>query len=140
MQPSSHTLPNGPVTAIRACTNGFVWLDGFTADNDLSPSLGDLLAHPSPSGRLAPFWTDLHCGRNTTTHPNSGLHVRTDTSGGPGNAVCYVTWLNVGNFQSATPGGLTHTFQCVLKLSGCGRMSPASRTPRPCASADATPR
>ncbi len=108
-------MPNSTVTAIRACTNGFVWLDGFNTDHDLSPSIGDLLAHATPHGRLAPFWTDLHCGRNTTTHPNSGLHVRTDTSGGPGNAVCYVTWLNVGNYQSVTPGALTHTFQCVLR-------------------------
>lgn len=113
----SFPMPNSVVTAIRPCTNGFLWLDGFTADNDLSPSLGDLLAHASPTGRLAPFWTDLHCGRNTTTHPNSGLHVRTDTSGGAGNAVCYVTWLNVGNFQSTTPGAATHTFQCVLRQS-----------------------
>lgn len=108
-------MPNGNVTAIRACTNGFVWLDGFNADNDLSPSIGDLLANVSPSGRLAPFWTDLHCGRNTTTHANSGLHVVTDTSGGPGNAVCYVTWLDVGNFQTTTAGALRHTFQVVLR-------------------------
>lgn len=108
-------MPNANVTAIRACTNGFVWLDGITADSDLSPSIGELLAHPSPAGRLVPFWTDLHCGRNTTTHANSGLHVRTDLSGGPGNAVCYVTWLDVGSFQTSTAGALTHTFQCILR-------------------------
>lgn len=131
-------MPNGPVNAIRACTNGFVWLDGFTADSDLSPSIGDLLAHPSPSGRLVPFWTDLHCGRNTTTHPNSGLHVRTDTSGGLGNAVCYVTWLNVGNFQSATPGGLIHTFQCVLKQATGQIEFRYGTMPRACAIASAS--
>ncbi len=108
-------MPNGNATAIRACTNGFVWLDGFNADNDMTPSIGDLLANASPSGRLAPFWTDLHCGRNATTHANSGLHVVTDTTGGPGNAVCYVTWLNVGNYQTTTAGALLHTFQVVLR-------------------------
>lgn len=108
-------MPGGPITAIRPCTNGFVWLDGFTAEQDLTPSIGELLANAAPTGRLLPFWTDLHCGRNATTHPNSGLHVRTDTSGGPGNAVCYVTWLEVGNYQSTTPGAARHTFQVVLR-------------------------
>ena len=108
-------LPGSTITAIRACTNGFVWLDGFTTETDYSPGIGDLLASPIATGRLLPFWTDLMCGRNVTTHANSGLHVRTDTSGGVGNAVCYVTWLNVGNYQTTTPGSVVHTFQCVLR-------------------------
>lgn len=60
-------------------------------------------------------WYDFHCGRNTATHLVTGLHVLTDTAGGPGNAVCYVTWANIGVFNQNPVGGTSvSTMQCVL--------------------------
>ena len=111
--------PGGSTTSIRACTNGFVWLDGVTSSADLSPSSVELLGTGGFGARLAPFWTDLQCGRNTSTHPNSGLHVVTDTSGGAGHARCYVTWLDVGLFNTVAAGGTAVVrMQCVLGEDG----------------------
>ncbi|HEX5051281.1 MAG TPA: hypothetical protein VFZ65_05880 [Planctomycetota bacterium] len=112
--------PGGSTTTIRACTNGFVWLDGTSTSTDFSPSVAEFLgAAVDAPARLAPFWYDFNCGRNTLTHPNSGLHVMTDTSGGPGNAACYVTWLDVGVFNSVAAGGTAvHRMQCVLHENG----------------------
>lgn len=111
--------PGGSTTTIRACTNGFVWLDGVSPSSDLSPTTAELLGVGGYGARLAPFWTDLHCGRNTSTHPNSGLHVVTDTSGGAGHAKCYVTWLDVGLFNTVAAGGTAVVrMQCVLGEDG----------------------
>ncbi|MEO6597825.1 MAG: hypothetical protein ABIP94_24020 [Planctomycetota bacterium] len=112
--------PGGSTTAIKACTNGFVWLDTAMTSNDLSPSVAELLGTTLTfTARLAPFWFDLHAGRNTATHPNSGMHVKIDTSGGAGNAVAYVTWFNTGIFnQVSTLGSGGHVviqMQCVLR-------------------------
>lgn len=87
---------------------------------DSSPSVAEFLgSSTSYTARLAPFWYDFHCGRNTATHPNSGLHVLTDTSGGPGNYVCYVTWLNVGLYDSVAGTGIgghgVCDLQCVIR-------------------------
>jgi hypothetical protein len=107
-------FPGGSTNAIVASTNGFVWLASGVAVSDFSPTLAELLGSSAP--RLAPFWCDLNCGRNVTTHPLAGLHVQTDTTGGPGNAVCYVTWRDVGVYDSAAVAGTAvHTFQLVLR-------------------------
>jgi hypothetical protein len=108
--------PSGSTTAIAACTNGYVWLDGAMTVADSTPAVTELLGWPTTpyTARLAPFWYNFHAGRNATTHPNSGLHVVTDTSGGPGNAVCYVTWFNVGRNDVQSAGMSASTFQCVL--------------------------
>ncbi|HZN39683.1 MAG TPA: DVUA0089 family protein [Planctomycetota bacterium] len=114
--------PGASTTVIKPCVNGFVWLDAAMTGTDptttpalflgSSPTVGD------NGPRLAMFHMDLHAGRNTATHPNSGLHVLTDTSGGPGNAVAYVTWLNVGIFNSVgSPGAgghVVHQMQAVF--------------------------
>ena len=92
--------------------------------NDLSPSVAELLGTTATlTARLAPFWFDLHAGRNTATHPNSGMHMKVDTSGGPGNAVAYVTWFNIGIFNSnASVGAGGHVvvqMQCAIhELTG----------------------
>jgi hypothetical protein len=122
----THTLgftfryPGGSTTTIKPSTNGFVWLSGTPTDSDYTPTVAEMLGGTTTAfpARLALFWHDLHAGRNTPTHPNSGLHVKTDTSGGAGNAVCYATWYDVGAFR--TPSGTTigghmvYRFQCVL--------------------------
>lgn len=87
--------PGGVSTSIQACTNGYVWLDGVTTTADIFPSPASFLAG---GPRLAAWWRDIHCGRNTVTHPNSGLHIR--TVGTAPNRVCYVTWLNVGLYPT----------------------------------------
>lgn len=112
-------FPGGSTTAISPCTNGFVWLDGATTSTDFTPTvldfLGNSVATPFPA-RFAAYWADLHAGRNTVSHPNSGLHVLTDTSGGPGNTVAYATWFNVGrvNTQVANGGHAVIEMQVAL--------------------------
>lgn len=114
----SFVYPGGTTNTIKPSTNGFVWLDAAMTAADGTPTVLKLLGNTSATpfrARLAPLWHDLHAGRNTLTHPNSGLHVRTDTSGGPGNAVCYVTWFEVGQANTVQVGGHSvNTFQCVL--------------------------
>ncbi|HEX5054118.1 MAG TPA: hypothetical protein VFZ65_20235 [Planctomycetota bacterium] len=111
--------PGGATTGISACTNGYVWLNATSTIADFSPTVAELLGSSTSLGaRLMPCWYDLNCGRNTATHPNSGLHVLTDTSGGPGNSVCYVTWFDVGVFNSVSGTGVgghaVHDLQCVM--------------------------
>lgn len=110
--------PGGSTTTLRPCTNGFVWLDPAMSVADLSPTIDEFLGVGNYTARFAPFWMDLHAGRNTATHPNSGLHMVTDTSGGPGNAVCYVTWLDCGIFNtvSTTGSGGNAIVDCQLVI------------------------
>lgn len=112
-------FPGGTATQLRPCTNGYVWLNGTTATADFSPTVGELLGVSAVSpARLMPLWYDFHCGNNTATHPNSGMHAVVDTAGGPGNAVCYITWSNIGVFNSVAGTGIgghaVHQMQCVL--------------------------
>lgn len=113
-------FPGGSTTTIAAAVNGYVWLGGSTA-SDFSPTVAEVLNQPA---RLIPFWNDHHAGRNTTTHPGSGLYVNTDTSGGPGNAVTYVTWKEIGEWWSGTigtnnaPGFSVNTFQVAIFENG----------------------
>ncbi len=111
-------FPGGSTTTIRASTNGFLWLDATMMSADFSPTVLEFLGNTAsaPCGaRLAPFWHDFHAGRNTVTHANSGLHCKTDTAAGPGHAICYVTWFQLGNFNTGTGGGHSvNTMQCVL--------------------------
>lgn len=108
--------PGGSTTTIKPCTNGFVWLDSAMTATTYYAEIPALLGSSSNlTARLAACWHDFVPGRNTSTHPNAGLHVKTDTSGGPGNAVSYVTWNGVGTFKTVGgPGHADYTFQCVL--------------------------
>ncbi len=109
--------PGGSTTQIRPATNGFIWLDPAMTATDFSPTLGEFLGSSANlTARLCPFWRDFDPGENTVSHPNSGLHMFVDTSGGAGNAVCYVTWLNVSEFNvvQGVGGQSASTMQCVI--------------------------
>lgn len=107
-------FPGGSTTSFSACTNGFVWL-GTNTTTDLSPTVLEFLNSPA---RIAVAWMDQHAGRNTTTNPTSGMYVNTDLSGGPGNGVTYVTWNEIGQFNSDQPGANVNTFQAVFSENG----------------------
>jgi hypothetical protein len=118
--------PGGSTTSIVASTNGFVWLDPTMTDTAFAAVVSRLLGDPVPGttslpfsgARLAIFWKDLNMVRNVGLNPAAGLHVVTDTSGGAGNNVCYVTWWNVGEFNTVSGAGVQGhtdwTFQMVL--------------------------
>lgn len=105
---------------IQVSTNGFLWLDGATSAQDYSPTVGEFLGTTAASpARLAPCWMDFHCGRNVGTFPGSGLRVFLDTSGGVGHRACYITWKDVGLFNTVAAGGMAAcSMQCVLHESG----------------------
>lgn len=109
--------PGGPVGGtgtIKACTNGYIWLDPTRVAADTTPTVGKLLGGASSTSRLAPCWYDFHCGRNLVTHPTSGLYV--DITGLAGNRICTITWLDVGVFNSTTTGSghAVHRMQCNI--------------------------
>lgn len=120
-----HVLPwtflypggGGGTTTIQASTNGFIWLDPAMSAPDPSPSVPELLGTVGVStSRLAPFWYDFHCGRNLTTSSLSGLYV-SNTAFPVGFRKCYVTWFNVGVFNSvgtSASGHAVHDMQCVI--------------------------
>ena len=111
--------PGGTTTTIKPCTNGFVWLDSAMTNATYYGAVTDVLGTTiNYTARLFAFWNDLNSIRNTATHPNCGLHVQTDTSGGAGNAVCYVTWFDTALYRVVTTAGAgghsVMRFQCVL--------------------------
>jgi len=117
--------PTGSTSTIVASTNGFVWLDPAQTDSAFAAVVARLLGSPTTatqvppysSARLAIMWKDLNMLRNATINPAAGLHVLTNTSGGPGNAICYVTWWDVGEFNvvgGVAAGHTQWTFQMVL--------------------------
>ncbi len=123
----THTLgwtfayPGGSTPTIKPSTNGFVWLDATMVTSDFSPTLLEWLGNTSTTpntARFAPYWHDFNAGRNTGLNPLAGLHVINDTAGGPGNTITYVTWLNVGEFNSVSGVGIfghaDWTFQVVM--------------------------
>lgn len=118
--PFTFRFPGGATNVVRICTNGFIWLDALTTDTDTQPAVGRLLGNTTNlPARLVPCWYDFHCGRNAVTHPNAGLHVRNDLSGGPGNGKVWITWLDVGVYDSVAVGGTAvHRMQCVLHENG----------------------
>ncbi|HEX6812526.1 MAG TPA: hypothetical protein VF384_12950 [Planctomycetota bacterium] len=106
---------SGSTTSINACTDGYVWLDTAMTLADSTPAVAELLGiSVAQTARIAPFWYNFHCGRNTASFANAGLHVMTDTSGGPGNAVAYVTWFKVGRSDVTPAGASVSDLQCVL--------------------------
>jgi hypothetical protein len=118
--------PTGSTSAIVASTNGYVWLDPTMTETAFAAVVSRLLGDPVPAttgpqyagARLAIFWKDLNMQRNVGINPIAGLHVKTDVSGGPGNNVCYVTWWDVGEFNTVSGAGVQGhtqwTFQMVL--------------------------
>jgi hypothetical protein len=115
---SPFTYPGGSTTTIKACTNGYVWLDAAMTDGgQYNPTRGKLLGSAGNfTARFMPFWTDGDPEVNDLD-ATRGLHVKTvpETSPGAGNAVCYMTWKNMGTFKTATfHGHSSWTYQCVI--------------------------
>lgn len=113
-------FPGGSTTQLSASANGFVWLAANTVA-DPSPSIAEWLGGAASNypARFAPCWSDWNGARNVSTHPTSGMYVFTDTTGGPGNAVTYVTWKETGQFNVAGAGQSVSTFQAVFsELTG----------------------
>lgn len=117
--------PGGSTATIVANTNGFVWLDPSMTVADLyQPTLGNLLGIAGDfTARLMPFWTDLTADRNAGMGTLAGLHVATvpESTPGAGDAVCYVTWRDMGSFRTPVTGGSPTVYghqvfnvQCVL--------------------------
>jgi len=107
----------GVTTQLRVSTNGFVFLDGGTTTQTWVPTTNKWLGTAATETvRFAPLWHDFHCGRNSTSNPNSGLHIQNDTSGGAGQTVTYVTWFEIAraNVQGAPGGHSVNTFQAVF--------------------------
>jgi hypothetical protein len=98
--------------------NGYVWLDAaMTEGGQYNPTRGKLLGTVGNyTARFMPFWTDEDPSRNNLD-PTRGLHVQTvpETSPGAGDAVCYVTWNNMGVFRTpAAHGHASSTYQVVF--------------------------
>jgi hypothetical protein len=111
--------PGGTTTTIKPSTNGFVWLSATPTGSPFTTLTADFLGSTTTNlARFCLYWTDLNGLRNTPVQPLAGLHVLTDTSGGAGNAVCYVTWFDTGLFRTVSGTGVGgHAllrFQCVL--------------------------
>jgi hypothetical protein len=118
----SFPFPGGATGTIGACVNGYVWLSGSTLGTWRAGPLrflGNTAAEPHDA-MLAPFWHDFHAGHNLQSHPGSGMYVHTDASGGAGNTVTYVTWKEIGEYETlahtlpGAQGFSVNTFQCVL--------------------------
>jgi hypothetical protein len=128
--PFTVPFPGGSTSTIVASTNGFVWLDPAMTDTAFAAVASRLLGDPVPGttapaysgARHAIYWTDLNMQRNVGLNPAAGLHVKADTSGGPGNGVCYVTWWDVATFNViggiGVHGHARWTFQIALHESG----------------------
>lgn len=102
----THNYPGGSTTTIKACTNGYVWLDSAMTATTWIPVISEMLGSSAAvTARYMPFWLDLASGRNTATNPNCGLHVKTDTSAGAGQAVCYVTWFETSLYRVGSGTG-----------------------------------
>lgn len=129
--PLGFTLPypGGSTSTIVASTNGFAWLDAAMTDNGFAAVTARLLGDPAAAtgpqysgARHAVYWTDLNMQRNVGLNSNCGLHIKTDTSGGPGNNVCYVTWWDIATFNvvsgAGVQGHVVWTFQLALFETG----------------------
>ena len=114
--------PGGSAVDFLGCTNGFVWL-ATTTSATANPSVANWLGGAASNfpARFAACWHDFLGTRNLATNPLAGMYIATDTTGGPGNAVTYVTWRETGEFNtvSATPGHSINTLQLAFfELTG----------------------
>ena len=118
--PFTFPFAGGSTTAIKVCSNGFVWLDGVQTSTDLSATVAELL---SLAPRIACFWRDLN---PTTIDPATTLRygqITAEADVVSGDFV--VTWNRIPDYStggtSTTPVRL-NTFQLVLKASGAFEM------------------
>lgn len=117
--------PGGSTTSIRACTLGYVWLDStaMTDAGQFDPTRAEMLGGTTTpfTARFMPYWSDEHAGRNLSLNPQAGLHVTTvpESAPGAGDAVCYVTWNDMGVWRAPNAGQASNTFQAVFhELTG----------------------
>ncbi|MFM1874254.1 MAG: hypothetical protein RL398_3676, partial [Planctomycetota bacterium] len=92
-------------SAVKMCSNGFLWLDATATATDLSPTPAELL---SQGPRIAPLWMDLNpSSLDPATQTRLGsTHFDIDpTSGNP-----VFTWLNVSEYGTANVAN-RNTFQ-----------------------------
>jgi hypothetical protein len=103
--PFTLSFPGGSTTQVRACSNGFLYLNGFGSDADYTPSVSEAL---SGGPRLFAFWTDLL--------PDSGTNINNVffQADAP-NQRALVTWRNVPEYGAS---GTSNTFQLVLNANG----------------------
>jgi hypothetical protein len=109
----------GTTGIVRAATNGYLVLaDTTTTGADNSATLPDLDGSGTGTHnglpRICPIWYDFHVGRNTTTNPASGIYFDVDTV----NNKALVTWLDIGDFQTAAAGAASFNFQVELSADG----------------------
>ncbi|MBL8731620.1 MAG: hypothetical protein JNN13_04535 [Planctomycetes bacterium] len=102
--PFTFSFPGGSTSAVRMCSNGFVWLNGSTTTTDYTPTTAELA---SGLARMAPLWMDLA--------PNLGGSCHFDVD--PSNTAVYFTWNNVPAYTSGTVGAGNYC-QLVLRNNG----------------------
>jgi hypothetical protein len=103
-------FPGGSASAVRLCSNGFVWLDPAQTSADASPTSAELL---SQAARIAPFWCDLNPAATSGGQRVGSIHFEVDTATG----AAYCTWRNVPEAGTGNIGN-TSTFQVALFPSG----------------------
>jgi len=102
--PFTFAFPGGSTTAVRMCSNGYVWTSSAQTLADFSPTVAELA---SGAARLAPAWMDLNPTQGGTTH------FDVDPSG----TAVYLTWNAVPHYTTGTVGA-GNTFQVVLRNTG----------------------
>ncbi|MCB9878332.1 MAG: zinc metalloprotease [Planctomycetes bacterium] len=99
--PFAFSYFGGSTNVVRMAANGFVWLDGVSADPG-TIAVGSLLA--SGAARFAPLWMNLD--------PTLGGSCHYDID--PAGDAVYFTWSDV----PYTTGGAGNTAQLVLRSDG----------------------
>lgn len=97
-------------TAVKMCSNGYLWLRDTETSTDLSPTPAELL---SSGPRIAPFWTDLNPASLLNNVRVGSVHYDVDPT--TGNAV--FTWLNVPEYGTGNVAN-QNTFQIELEPAG----------------------
>lgn len=118
--PFTFPFAGSSTTAIRVCSNGFVWLDGVQTSTDLSATVAELL---NLAPRIACFWRDLN---PTVIDPATSLRygqITAEVDAVSGDFV--VTWNRIpdyGTGGTSTAAVRLNTFQLVLKAGGMFEM------------------
>lgn len=129
-------FPGGSTNVVHATTNGEIVLGSTTlTGSDFSPSLAEMSTGTGTHAgrpRLLPCWYDLYGNRNATLNPLAGVHFQEDTVA----QTATITWNDVGELATSTPGAKSFNFQVVLSASGAveiryGAMSPFGSTSQP---------
>jgi hypothetical protein len=102
----------GPVltSAVKVCSNGYLWLRDTETVADLSPTPAELLQQ---GPRIAPAWMDLNPASLLNGARVGSIHFDVN----PATNTPVFTWLNVPEF-GATNIANTNTFQVEFLASG----------------------